>query len=99
LLEFRSRHPDAVKKHKKNFKDEQVDDDGAEDSKSLGTAAAMEALKRFTQGDTDGGKQSQGAFISFAMAEAVKVRWCGRWWSRRHLICLPPRMPKKNHKS
>jgi hypothetical protein len=61
----------AVKKHKKNFKDE--DDDEVEDSKSLGTAAAMQALKMFSQGDTGGSKQSQGAFMAMAMAEAVKL--------------------------
>jgi hypothetical protein len=63
------RGTDAVKKHKQNYKD---DDDDAADEKSLGAAAAMQALKMFNQGET-GGKQSKGAFLGLAMSEASKV--------------------------
>jgi len=41
-------------------------------SNSLGSAAAMQALKKFTQGET-GGNQSQGAFLGLALSEASKV--------------------------
>ena len=67
---------DAVQKHKKNFKDANIngidDDEEVENDKSLGTAAAMQALKMFSSGQA-GGKQSQGTFITLAMTEAVKV--------------------------
>ena len=59
---------DAVKKHKKTYDDD--DDDADEDS--LGTAAAIQALKLFNKGET-GQKQSQGAFIGLALSEASKV--------------------------
>lgn len=42
------------------------------DSNSLGSAAALQALKKFTQGET-GGNQSQGAFLGLALSEASKV--------------------------
>jgi hypothetical protein len=62
---------DAIDKHKNVYKDE----GGNHDENSLGTAAAMQALKMFNQGE---GKQSggggQGAFLSLAMGEASKVR-------------------------
>ncbi|KAI9171663.1 hypothetical protein HJFPF1_01149 [Paramyrothecium foliicola] len=59
---------DAVKKHKKTYDDD--DDDADEDS--LGTAAALQALKLFNKGET-GQKQSQGAFIGLALSEASKL--------------------------
>ncbi|KAJ0351381.1 hypothetical protein COL154_004773 [Colletotrichum chrysophilum] len=62
---------DAVKKHKKFFGD---DDDGEKaDDKGLGAAAAMQALKMFSSGETGGQKQSQGGFMGLAMAEASRV--------------------------
>lgn len=63
--------PDAVKKHKKFFGDD--DDDEKADDKGLGAAAAMQALKMFSSGDTGGQKQSQGGFMGLAMAEASRV--------------------------
>lgn len=60
---------DAVRKHRKQY-DDDADHDADEDS--LGTAAALQALKLFNQGET-GGKQSQGAFLGLAMSEASKV--------------------------
>jgi len=59
----------AVKKHKQNYKD---DDDDDADEKSLGAAAAIQALKMFNQGET-GEKQSKGAFLGLAMSEASKL--------------------------
>jgi hypothetical protein len=59
---------DAVKKHQKTYND----DDERADENSMGTAAAMQALKLFNQGET-GGKQSQGAFIGLALSEASKL--------------------------
>ncbi|KAI8275431.1 hypothetical protein K4K60_008682 [Colletotrichum sp. SAR11_57] len=62
---------DAVKKHKKFFGD---DDDGEKaDDKGLGAAAAMQALKMFSSGETGGQKQSQGGFMGLAMAEASRL--------------------------
>lgn len=61
---------DAIRKHKKSYVD---DDDGQADERSLGSAAAMQALKMFNQGET-GSKQSKGAFLGLAMSEASKVR-------------------------
>lgn len=61
---------DAIRKHKKTYKDD--DDDGA-DERSLGTAAALEALKKFNGGEM-GDKKSKGAFLGLAMSEASKVR-------------------------
>jgi hypothetical protein len=63
----------AVKKHKKNFKKDEDDDDEVEDDKALGTAAAIQALQLFTQGQTGENKQSQGTFMALAMAEATKL--------------------------
>ena len=60
---------DAIKKHKKTYVD---DDDDKADARSLGTAAAMQALKMFNQGET-GGKQSKGALLGLALSEASKV--------------------------
>lgn len=62
---------EAVKKHKKFFGDD--DDDEKADDKGLGAAAAMQALKLFSSGDTGGQKQSQGGFAGLAMAEASRV--------------------------
>ncbi|KAK2004799.1 hypothetical protein LX36DRAFT_706095 [Colletotrichum falcatum] len=62
---------DAVKKHKKFFGDD--DDDEKADDKGLGAAAAMQALKMFTSGETGGQKQSQGGFAGLAMAEASRL--------------------------
>ena len=56
-----------MRKHKKQYDD---DDDADEDS--LGTAAALQALKMFNNGET-GQKQSKGAFLGLAMSEASKV--------------------------
>ena len=46
------------------------------DSSSMGMAAAMQALKAFTGGQSGNSQQgnSQNAFIGTAMAEASKVR-------------------------
>ncbi|KAK8132841.1 hypothetical protein PG999_001014 [Apiospora kogelbergensis] len=63
---------DAVKQHQKLYKD----DDGDEvNDRSLGSAAAMQALKLFTGGDSGSSQQgnSQSAFIGTAMAEASKL--------------------------
>lgn len=50
--------------------------DGKGNSSSLGTAAAMQALKKFTQSDNSASSASgQGAFLGMAMAEASKVRF------------------------
>ncbi|KAF3802884.1 hypothetical protein GCG54_00000251 [Colletotrichum gloeosporioides] len=62
---------DAVKKHKKFFGDD--DDDEKADDKGLGAAAAMQALKMFSSGETGGQKQSQGGFMGLAMAEASRL--------------------------
>merc|ERR1712000_226489 len=54
---------DAVRKHKKQYDD---DDDSDEDS--LGTAAALQALKMFNNGETG---QKQGKVASGASKESV----------------------------
>lgn len=59
---------DAVKKHKKEYKD----GDGDADEKSLGSAAAVQALKLWNQGEA-GDKQDKGSFLGLAMSEASKV--------------------------
>lgn len=59
---------DAISKHKQTY---EQDADNL-DSHSLGSAAALQALKKFTQGET-GSNQSQGAFLGLAMSEASKV--------------------------
>ncbi|KAF9870259.1 hypothetical protein CkaCkLH20_12345 [Colletotrichum karsti] len=61
----------AVNKHKKFFGDDE--DDEKADDKGLGAAAAMQALKMFSSGDTGGQKQSQGGFMGLAMAEASRL--------------------------
>lgn len=61
---------DAIKKHKKTYVDQ---DDENDDSKSLGTAAAMQALKLFNQGETGNKQQGKGEFLGLAMSEASKV--------------------------
>ncbi|ORY68611.1 uncharacterized protein BCR38DRAFT_423874 [Pseudomassariella vexata] len=64
---------DAVKQHKKYFSGE---DDGHEaDDKSMGSAAAMQALKMFTGGGSGNSQEgnSQSAFIGLAMGEASKL--------------------------
>ncbi|KAK4129651.1 hypothetical protein N657DRAFT_660940 [Parathielavia appendiculata] len=42
-------------------------------SSSLGSAAAMQALKIFTSGETTPQSQSQSAFVGLAMAQAAKL--------------------------
>lgn len=62
---------DAIKQHKSTYDN----DEPQQDSKSLGTAAAMQALKMFTQGQSSSsaGGNSQTAFLGLALAEASKV--------------------------
>ncbi|ROT39536.1 hypothetical protein SODALDRAFT_331653 [Sodiomyces alkalinus F11] len=43
------------------------------DEKSLGAAAAMQALKRFNSGEVKGQKDTQGGFLALAMAEGSKL--------------------------
>ncbi|KAI0474764.1 hypothetical protein F4859DRAFT_521813 [Xylaria cf. heliscus] len=64
---------EAVRTHKKYFQGE--DDDKDADDRSMGSAAAMQALKMFTGGESgNSGKTSgQGAFVALAMAEASKL--------------------------
>ncbi|KAK4059442.1 hypothetical protein Trihar35433_10903 [Trichoderma harzianum] len=59
---------DAIRKHQETY------EQGADNlsSGSLGSAAALQALKKFTQGET-GGNQSQGAFLGLALSEASKL--------------------------
>ncbi|KAJ0316607.1 hypothetical protein COL5a_011512 [Colletotrichum fioriniae] len=65
---------EAVNKHKKYFGDDDDDDDDEKaDDKGLGAAAAMQALKMFSSGQTGGQKQSQGGFAGLAMAEASRL--------------------------
>ncbi|KAG6038078.1 hypothetical protein E4U41_004587 [Claviceps citrina] len=60
---------DAIKQHQHAYQN-----DGKEDSSTLGTAAAMQALKTFTQsGNVAGSASGQGAFLGMAMAEASKL--------------------------
>lgn len=59
---------EAIRKHQETYSQNTSD----LSSNSLGSAAAMQALKQFTQGAT-GGNQSQGAFLGLAMSEASKV--------------------------
>ncbi|KAH7320002.1 hypothetical protein B0I35DRAFT_225688 [Stachybotrys elegans] len=61
---------DVVKKHKKSYNDDDDDDDADDDR--LGSAAAIQALKLFNQGET-GDKQGKGAFIGLALSEASKL--------------------------
>ncbi|KAI8719469.1 hypothetical protein NCS52_00727600 [Fusarium sp. LHS14.1] len=60
---------DAIKKHKKTYEDSEDE----EDDKSMGTAAAMQALKLFNKGETKSSSSSQSAFLGLAMAEASKL--------------------------
>ncbi|KAF0639971.1 hypothetical protein NXS19_000863 [Fusarium pseudograminearum] len=62
---------DAIKQHKNTYDN----DEPQQDSKSLGTAAAMQALKMFTQGQSQSsaGGNSQTAFLGLALAEASKL--------------------------
>lgn len=62
---------DAIKKHKKTYEDSEDE----EDDKSMGTAAAMQALKLFNKGETKSSSSSQSAFLGLAMAEASKVSY------------------------
>ncbi|KAI2783625.1 hypothetical protein F4815DRAFT_457286 [Daldinia loculata] len=64
---------DAVKQHKRFFEGD--DDDNEADDKSLGSAAAMQALKLFTSGQSESAQESssQSAFVGLAMAEASKL--------------------------
>lgn len=64
-------HADAIKKHKKTYEDSGDE----EDDKSMGTAAAMQALKLFNKGETKSSSSSQSAFLGLAMAEASKVSY------------------------
>ena len=66
---------DAIKKHSKSYGNDAAaaDADAEENDKSLGMAAAMQALKMFSSGQVEG-KKSQGAFMATAMSEATKVR-------------------------
>ncbi|KAM0441015.1 hypothetical protein ACHAPT_000320 [Fusarium lateritium] len=63
---------DAIKKHKKTYDDSEDE----EDDKSMGTAAALQALKLFNKGETKSSgssSSSQSAFLGLAMAEASKL--------------------------
>ncbi|GFP56571.1 hypothetical protein TASIC1_0007006300 [Trichoderma asperellum] len=59
---------EAIRKHQETYNQ----DSSNLSSNSLGSAAAMQALKKFTQGET-GGNQSQGAFLGLALSEASKL--------------------------
>ncbi|XXH05523.1 white collar 2 type of transcription factor [Hypoxylon texense] len=63
---------DAVKQHRRFF---EKDDDDEADDKSMGSAAAMQALKMFTGGQSGNTHEtsSQSAFVGLAMAEASKL--------------------------
>ncbi|KAI1392850.1 uncharacterized protein F4822DRAFT_143148 [Hypoxylon trugodes] len=65
---------DAVKQHKRYFERRDDDDDEADD-KSMGSAAALQALKMFTGGQSGSSHEgnSQSAFVGMAMAEASKL--------------------------
>ncbi|KAI1502964.1 hypothetical protein F5X99DRAFT_377142 [Biscogniauxia marginata] len=65
---------DAVKQHKRYFDKEDDDGDDADD-RSMGSAAAMQALKLFSGGQSGSSPEnnSQSAFIGLAMAEASKL--------------------------
>ncbi|KAI2622542.1 hypothetical protein GGR54DRAFT_68623 [Hypoxylon sp. NC1633] len=65
---------DAVKQHKRFFERDD-DNDNSADDRSMGSAAAMQALKMFSGGQAGGssGNSSQGAFVGLAMAEASKL--------------------------
>jgi len=61
---------DAVRNHKKFFGNE--DHDGESSSRSMGSAAAMQAMKMFSSGQA-GGSNSQSQFVALAMGEASKL--------------------------
>ncbi|KAI0023765.1 hypothetical protein F4780DRAFT_727713 [Xylariomycetidae sp. FL0641] len=63
---------EAVKHHKQYYGD---GDDNDADDKSMGAAAAMQALKMFAGGETGSSAEnnSQSAFIGMAMGEASKL--------------------------
>ncbi|KAI1827141.1 hypothetical protein F4861DRAFT_433486 [Xylaria intraflava] len=65
---------EAVRTHKKYFSDE-GDDRHEADDRSMGSAAAMQALKMFVGGQSGNTSQSssQSAFVGLAMAEASKL--------------------------
>ncbi|KAI2628001.1 hypothetical protein GGS26DRAFT_560688 [Hypomontagnella submonticulosa] len=65
---------DAVKQHKRFFERDD-DDDNEADDRSMGSAAAMQALKKFTSGESGNTAESnsQSAFVGLAMAEASKL--------------------------
>ncbi|KAF4988337.1 hypothetical protein FDECE_15094 [Fusarium decemcellulare] len=63
---------DAIKQHKQAYDSENEE----EDNKSMGTAAAIQALKLFNKGEAQSGSgssSSQSAFLGLAMAEASKL--------------------------
>ncbi|KAI0861068.1 hypothetical protein F4860DRAFT_514138 [Xylaria cubensis] len=64
---------EAVRTHKKYFQGD--DDDRDADDRSMGSAAAMQALKMFSGGESGNTSKtsSQGAFVGLAMAEASKL--------------------------
>ncbi|KAI8626634.1 hypothetical protein F5Y19DRAFT_488010 [Xylariaceae sp. FL1651] len=64
---------EAVRTHKKYFQGE--DDDNDADDRSMGSAAAMQALKMFSGGQSGNTHESssQSAFIGLAMGEASKL--------------------------
>ncbi|KAK4241817.1 hypothetical protein C8A03DRAFT_29983 [Achaetomium macrosporum] len=69
---------DAVQSHRKFFglggSSESAAHEQKASSSSLGSAAAMEALKLFTSGGTGASQsQSQSAFVGLAMAQAAKL--------------------------
>ncbi|KAK3309525.1 uncharacterized protein B0T15DRAFT_515716 [Chaetomium strumarium] len=71
---------DAVQSHRKFFGlggSEPAAHEQQASSSSLGSAAAMQALKLFTSGETGAssaqGSQSQSAFVGLAMAQAAKL--------------------------
>ncbi|KAI1451957.1 hypothetical protein F4805DRAFT_449239 [Annulohypoxylon moriforme] len=66
---------DAVKQHKRFFgRDDDEDEDEADD-RSMGSAAAIQALKMFSGGQSGSSHESnsQSAFVGLAMAEASKL--------------------------
>ncbi|KAH9906566.1 hypothetical protein F4778DRAFT_726602 [Xylariomycetidae sp. FL2044] len=64
---------DAVKQHKRFF--DRDDDEDEADDRSMGSAAAMQALKMFTGGQSGNTAESssQSTFVGLAMAEASKL--------------------------
>lgn len=62
---------DAVKQHQKFYGGQ--DHGGEASSGSVGTAAAMQALKMFTGGKEDHGKGGQNQFIGMAMGQAAQL--------------------------